>query len=387
MGHALKVPEPWAAAALEASPKRKYLFFSPWPVRAGTGVNNVILGLAGAMEEDYAPQIVITSWQEPPYGQMRLKMPLPTLPARNLIGFAAYFIPNMLRLARLTRGAAAVNPHYFGPEILPLAILRRLGLFPKLILSVHGADLAEAANGSSFERRLYAWICRSGDSVVACSNYLASKVTHISPGAKVLSVWNGISRPPEAVAERPLNSPYLVSVAAFVQKKGHDVLLRAFEQISAKFPDLKLILIGGDGPERSRTSHLVEEFGLASRVQILVNLPHDQIWIWVRHAECFVHAPREEPFGIAVLEAGLVRTPVVTTAVGGIPEYLINGVHGLTCPPDRPDEFAKAVIESLSDRVSARNRAAAFYEQASKFTWEAAWARYKEAGGLSSSDR
>ncbi len=381
MGQVQQLSEP-ATGTFQPLPERKYLFFSSWPVRAGSGVNNVILGLSGAMEESYAARIVITGWQEPTNGQLWLKMPSPTMPGRNLLGFAVSLIPNMMRLSRLTRGAIAVNPHYFGPEILPLAILRRLGLFPKLILSVHGADVAEAANGSWLERRLYAWICRSADSVVACSNYLASEVRQISPSAKVISVWNGTSRPPQTVGKRPLEAPYLVSVAAFVQKKGHDVLLRAFQQISAKFPNLKLILIGGEGPERSRVSQLVEELGLASRVQILVNLPHEEIWDWVGHAECFVHAAREEPFGIAVLEAGSVRTPVVTTAVGGIPEYLINGLYGFTCQPNRPDELAAAVIETLSDPEAARNRAAAFYAQAGKFTWEAAWERYREAAGL-----
>ena len=274
------------------------------------------------MEGHYVAVTVITGWEKPAADQLWLKMPAPTLPARNLIGFAAYFVPNILRLLRLTRGAVAVNPHYFGPEILPLTILRRLGLFPKLILSVHGADVADVEKGPLFERKLYSWICRSADFVVACSDSLASEVRQLSPRAKVIPVRNGISRPPDTVGERPLKSPYLVSVAAFVQKKGHDVLLRAFQQISPKFPHLKLILIGSEGPERSRISQSIEELGLASRVQILVNLPHEEIWAWVGNAECFVHAPREEPFGIALLEAALVRTPVVTTAVGGITEYL-----------------------------------------------------------------
>ncbi len=383
MGQAVQLQERMAAAAVSAATKRKYLFLSSWPVRAGTGVNNVILGLSAAMQGSYASQIVVTGWRQPVDGQIWLKMPSPTPPLRNLIGFAVYLIPNILRLARLTRGAVAVNPHYFGPEILPVAIMRRLGLCPTLILSVHGEDVTEAARGSWFEKKLYAWICRSADFVAACSNSLASQVKQISPEAKVVAVWNGISGPPETIGTRPLEAPYLVSVAAFVRKKGHDVLLRAFKQISPSFPDLRLILVGGDGPDRSCVGQLIEELGLASRVRILMNLPHNEIWTWVSHAECFVHSPREEPFGIAVLEAAMLGTPVVTTAVGGIPEYLRDGVDGLTCEPDRPDELAAAIFQTLSKPSAARNRAAAFQTQASKFTWETAWKKYREAGGLS----
>ncbi len=369
-------------AATGPDRRPNYLFFSSWPVRAGTGVNNVIVGLSAAMQKDFSPQIVVTGWKAPPDGQFWVKMPAPSLPIRNLLGFARYLFPNLVRLFRLTRGAAAVNPHYFGAEILPLAILRKAKLVPRLILSVHGADVSDALKASRFERGIYAWLCRNADAVIACSASLTSEVTRISPGARVMPIWNGISSPPAVFGARPLASPYLVSVASFVRKKGHDVLLRAFQQVAATRPDLQLVLIGGEGPERKRIEDLITELNLNDRIEIRINMPHDDVWTWVRHAECFVHASREEPFGIAILEAALVHTPVVTTSVGGIPEYLTNGLHGLTCEPDKPDCLAEAVLLTLNDPAAAIARANAFYEQAQKFTWDAAWAKYREVSGL-----
>ena len=253
---------------------------------------------------------------------------------------------------------------------------------PKLVISVHGADVTDAHNSRGLQRMLYAWIYSSADAVIACSSALASQVTQISPKARITAVWNGVSRPPEEIGVRPVPSPYLVSVAAFVKKKGHDVLLRAFRQILKVHPELQLILIGGDGPQHGDITQLIEELDIRSNVQILLNLKHEDVWTWVRHAECFVHAPREEPFGIAILEAALVSTPVVTTAVGGIPEYLTDGIHGLMCKPDDPDQFARTVLETLANPQQARERAEAFRERASAFTWNAAWEHYKLAIGL-----
>ncbi len=362
----------------------RYVILSPWPVQAGSGVNNVIVGLSTAMSGQYEPAIVVTGWQRPTdHNQIWLKLRPPFLEARKLAGFLAHLLPTMVRLFRLTRGAVAVNAHYCGPEIVSLVLLRKLRLAPKLVISVHGADVTDASKAHGFQRKLYVWIYKSADAVIACSSALASQVTEISPCARITPVWNGVSRPPDEWGARPLQSPYLVSVAAFVKKKGHDVLLHAFKQVLDVHPNLQLVLIGADGPERTFITQLVQDLGLRSNVQMLLDLKHDDVWTWVRHAECFAHAPREEPFGIAVLEAALASTPIVTTAVGGIPEYLTDRVHGLTCRPDDARQFAQAVFETLANPAEARRRAAAFHARASTFTWDAAWEQYKRTLGLS----
>lgn len=345
-------------------------------------MNNVMIGLSEAMGDHYNPTVVITGWSQPLPGQLSVKLPAPQLPIRNLLGFFLRFLPNLVRLRRLVRNAVAVNPHFFGPEILPLVVLRKLGLAPKLILSVHGADVRHAMQATGIERRLFSLIYRSADLVIACSRSLASDVISVSPRARVTAVLNGTSPVPETSAERPIPEPYLISVAGFVKKKGHDVLLQAFEEVARRFPRLKLVLIGGNGPERDNIAGYIRDRGLQSKVEMLVDLPQEQVWSWVKHAECFVLASREEPFGIAILEAALVRTPVVTTAVGGIPEFLTSGVHGLTCPPDQPAELARTIIETLSDKSSARARSDTFYSHARTFTWDSAWQQYKRLLGL-----
>ncbi len=369
-----------ASTALHSRPK--YVFLLPWPVKPGTGVNNVVVGLRSAMSHAYEPEIVVTGWHEPYERQISLKMPGASLPIRNLVGFFAYFVPNMVRLRTIMRGAVAANPHFFGPEILPLAVLRRLGLVPRLILSVHGADVTQALQSSGIERKLYSWIYKTADVVIACSHALASDVRRVSPQANVKAIWNGISSPPQPRPQSPLKSCYIVSVAGFVKKKGHDVLLDAFAQLANTFPDLKLVLIGGDGPERGNVAAQIGRMGLQTRVEMLVDLPHEEVWHWVRHAECFALASREEPFGIAILEAALVHTPVIATAVGGVPEFLTDKVQGLLCRPEQPSELAAAITETLMDKTSARRRADNFYEHARKFTWQAAWEQYQSAGGL-----
>jgi glycosyltransferase involved in cell wall biosynthesis len=358
------------------------VFLVPWVLAPGSGVNAVVLGLAAAMRERYEPVIVITGWDAPPAGQVWLKLPFPAFGVRTMLGFLLRLGPNLVRLRRITRGAVAVNPHFVGLELLPLVLLRRLRLCPKLILSVHGADMSEAVKSSGWTRALFAWMLSSADLVVACSRALAAQVELFGPTARVAAVWNAVAADSELPPVRPVDNRYVICVAHFVAKKAHDVLLRAFQLIEQERPDLRLVLIGGDGPERQAVMSLIDSLGLAGKVDFMLNVAHAETLRWIQHAECLILPSRDEPFGIVLLEAALARVPVVATRVGGVPEFVSDKIHGLLCEPDRPDEIAQAVLTTLSDRASTQRRTRTFYEHAQRFTWERAFARYRSKAAL-----
>ncbi len=104
---------------------KKYILMAPWPVMAGTGVNNVILGMREAIIPHYEPEIVSTDWSSASGGQIRCKLYTPTLPLKNFVAFLLFFIPTLVRLYRLTKRTVAVNPHFVGLQYLPLCVLRR----------------------------------------------------------------------------------------------------------------------------------------------------------------------------------------------------------------------------------------------------------------------
>jgi glycosyltransferase involved in cell wall biosynthesis len=366
----------------DGRPKSKYVFLSPWPVKPGSGVNAVILGLAEAMRERYDPVVVVTGWSLPPPGQIQLKLPDFAPLLREAAAFAVWFLPNMLRLRRVARSAVAMNPHFVGLELLPLLALRKLGLCPMVILSVHGADVSQATRASGVKAALYRSLFAAADLVVACSRSLESAVRTVSPSSNVVAIWNGVTRPPDLSEVRPMDAPYLVCVAGFVEKKAHDILLPAFREILRQRGDLKLVLIGNDGPCRASVFSLIQHLQLSDKVTVMSDLQNHQVLWWVRHAECLVLPSREEPFGIALLEAAVLGTPVVATRVGGVPEFVTDGVHGLLCEPERPDQLAAAVFATLSDPEKTRMRARAFKDRALALTWDRVFAEYRAKANL-----
>jgi glycosyltransferase involved in cell wall biosynthesis len=369
------------AAAIPATRKQKYVMFLPWAPTTGGGVNHVVNGLAEASREFYEPVIVVTTWTEPtdhngPW------VYLPGLNPRKPLGFFARLLPTMLRLRAVLKDAAAANPHFGTLECLPLAILRSLRLAPALIVSIHGAEVTEMLATKGLERALCRWLFSHVDLVIGCSEDLTLKFRELCPAARTVAIWNATPPAPEVPAERPIDAQYLLCVAAFVGKKAHEVLISAFAEIHLQFPDLRLVLIGSDGPTRNSITEQINQLGLASHVRILLDRPSREVWWWMRHAACFVLPSREEPFGIVLVEAGKSRTPVVATRVGGVPEYLSDGEDGLLCEPDNPHQLSEAIARTLNDGASTRGRVESFYRKASTFTWTKVFQEYRSAARL-----
>lgn len=360
--------------------KPEYVMFLPWTPLHGGGVNNVVNGIATACRPYYDPVIVVTGAERPENYAPWLPLPYPN-PARPL-GFLVRLVPVMFRLRRILKTAVAANPHFGGLECMPLLLLRRMRMGPPVILSVHGADVTEMLATTGTERKLYRWLLGSADLVVGCSGDLTGRILKLCPMARTAAIWNATPPAPPVPAQRPMPQPYLLCVAAFVQKKAHEVLLSAFARIHQDNPALHLVLIGSDGPTRAAIEAKIAELGLTPAVRILLNQPNDDIWWWMRHAECFVLPSREEPFGIVLLEAGKSKVPIVATRVGGVPEFFTHGEHGLLCDPDRPDQLAEAILETLADPEATRRRTEAFYRKANEFTWEATFEAYRSAARL-----
>ena len=67
----------------------------------------------------------------------------------------------------------------------------------------------------------------------------------------------------------------------------------------------------------------------------------------------------DEPFGLSAAESLAMRTPILVGSVGGVGEYVEDGVSGRVLPPHEPDAWAAAAIELLEDpaRRAAMGRA------------------------------
>ena len=131
-----------------------------------------------------------------------------------------------------------------------------------------------------------------------------------------------------------------VCVARLAPQKNHVLLLRAFAQGPASNPLAHLVLVGGGklGPELEKEA---EALGLGDRVRFLG--PRSDIPEILGAADVFVLSSDYEGSPLSIMEAMAAGKPVISTAVGGVPELVEDGRSGLLVPRGSPKALAEAV--------------------------------------------
>ena len=113
------------------------------------------------------------------------------------------------------------------------------------------------------------------------------------------------------------------------------------------------LLVAGDGPEREEMERLASE-----RVRFLGPLPREDVLRLFRAADASLLSSTWENFPHTVVESLAVGTPVIATAVGGVPEVVKDGENGLLVPPGDAGGLA-AAIQRFYGEPGLRERLAA----------------------------
>lgn len=278
----------------------------------------------------------------------------------TLSGLGKAVLISPLRLFRTWRllsqlEVGAVNFHYASLDALGIAILKSLRLFSgRLLLSFHGTDVPREM--PRLTRELWRFVLRYTDGVTACSSSLGETVSAALqiPISRVTVVANGVDKelfsPKMRMITPPSNFPrrFLVSIGSFIPRKGHRLLLEAFSRVANEHPDLHLVIVGSEGPEREALGADAARWGLAARLHCFVDKTPTEVAWFLSNATACVQPSEAEPFGIAVIEAGACGTPVIATSVGGHSELLVNNETGLLFAP-RDIKGCEAQLRLLLD--------------------------------------
>lgn len=144
---------------------------------------------------------------------------------------------------------------------------------------------------------------------------------------------------PAAVA-----APIVLAVGRHVAQKGFDLLVRAWQVVSAELPDARLRIVG-DGPLREETRALARELGVDDRIEWVDPTP--RIEQHFRDAAVFVLPSRYEGMPLALLEAQALGVPSVAFDCPTGPAEILSGDTGRLVPPGDFDALAKAMVELL----------------------------------------
>jgi glycosyltransferase involved in cell wall biosynthesis len=144
----------------------------------------------------------------------------------------------------------------------------------------------------------------------------------------------------------PDTAPVLAVVAQLIPRKGHRFLLRAMPRLLSVHPDLTALFIG-EGEHETALRAEAAQLGLGDRVRFLGY--REDIADLLRASDILVHPATMEGFANVAMQAMAAGIPVVSSAVGGMPESVRHEISGLLVPPGDSDALAETLLRLLDD--------------------------------------
>lgn len=202
------------------------------------------------------------------------------------------------------------------------------------------------------------------------------------PADQVVTVHAGANLDLDLIPPRPNDTaqdpPTVLFVGRAFERKGGDLLLRAWVRVRSEVPDARLVIIG---PPPLRVGvEGVEELGFLNKAD---PSQRDRLIQAYLATDVFCLPTRYEPFGVSYVEAMHFGVPCVGPDAWAVPEIIDHGVTGLCVNPEDEGDLARALIRLLRDRSLAQRMGEAGRRRAAeRFSWDAVVRRMVEAADV-----
>ncbi len=205
---------------------------------------------------------------------------------------------------------------------------------------------------------------------------------------KTQVVYEGVSPPHEALENMdptdtrfPFDQDYVLYLGTLEPRKNLVHAMRAFHRFLTNRPELvgsvRFVLAGKFG---WKTKEIEEEFLQINRewkeqepngvIQFLGPVTEEEKWKLMARAGCLLFPSLDEGFGLPVLEAMSVGTPVITTELGAIPE--VAGDAALYVKPDDIEQISLSIAQCLLVPEGVKEFCMDGFRRAQELTWERA---------------
>ncbi len=244
-----------------------------------------------------------------------------------------------------------LHAHKFGSNVWA-AVLGRLARTPVVIAHEH----TWSYEGQPLRRLLDRYlIAPRVDAFVAVSREDRRRMIEVEgiSAEKIRFIPNGIATMPQdrgndLRAELGIDArdPVIGAVSGLRAQKAYDVLLRAAAILRPQFPRLRVLIAGG-GEERAHLEALIDELGLERTVTLLGH--RADVPDFLEALDVAVSSSDFEGSPLSIMEYMEAGKPVVATRVGGVPDLIEQGVHGLLVERRNPSALAASIAELLRD--------------------------------------
>ena len=230
----------------------------------------------------------------------------------------------------------------WGAAAAGLARLRR----KRLILTLRGGGLPEfAARWPRTVKRVLGW----GQTVTVPSEFLLRRMEPYRPDLYLLPNPLDVGAYPFRVREKP--EPRLVWLRAFDEIYNPTLAPRVLAELTRDYPAATLTMIGPDKGDGSlgRTRQCARELGVGDRVRFVGGVPKTSVGQQLSQGDVFINTTNVDNAPVSVAEALACGLGVVSTNVGGLPDFITDGDDGLLVPPGDAEGMAAGVRRLLQE--------------------------------------
>lgn len=217
---------------------------------------------------------------------------------------------------------------------------------------------------------------KRADRIIAVSRFSRDEIVRhmgVDPGKVSVVHSAGREDPPRSTngastseVVRNLKRPYIMAFSALSAHKNIPRLISAFGRISSIVPhDLVLV---GHMPVKSAVRAEMEAAGGDERIHFTGYLPETDVTALLANASLFAFPSLYEGFGLPLLDAMNVGTPVVCSSAGALPE--VAGDAALLFDPHSEDDIAHALKRGLLDTDLRAGLIERGHENARAFSWD-----------------
>ena len=211
------------------------------------------------------------------------------------------------------------------------------------------------------------WALRHADALVTVSSFVAGTLVagghrpdriHVVLNVIDLDRWVPGRDRDEARREFGVlgDDPLVLSVCRLMRAKGPVQLIRACAAVRDRFPGLRLVIVGIEGPGgaeyRAEIDRTIRELGVGDMVEMAgwrTDVPR-----LMAAADVYAMPSTFEPFGLVFLESMAMTVPVVAIDNGGTPEVVEQGTTGLLSSPDDLDGLIDNLSQLLGNAATRR---------------------------------
>lgn len=251
-----------------------------------------------------------------------------------------------------------IHTHGARANFIGFLLKKYLKCHCKWVTTIH-SDPREDFMGSGLKGKLLTGIhlhaLKSPDHYFAISNCFKDMLAEMGiDKTKVTTIYNGIrfDQPFYPIVKREdigLRSDdfVLIMIARLHPIKGHIIALQALRDLSEKYRNLKLLIVGS-GALMGNLKRKTYEYNIRDRVVFLGHQKYVHGLLTI--ADVKILTSYSESFPLVILEAARARIPVISTDVGGVTELISSHDLGWVIPPKDSKALGRTIEEAIKQK-------------------------------------